>query len=129
MVRCFLALAVVAAVDLLASTSITQCVDDGSAVNCSYKLVVTAAIQNAEVLGTGSFAYSLARAAGGGLSAGATSVGPIDGVSIVVTQSAIRLIYPLTVRRPTPRARRDLPRVIAPCGALPSLARAVPARL
>ena len=84
------------ALDLLAATSISTCTDDGSLSgpsNCSASLLIAAAIQNAEIDGTGALLYSVQSAAPFG---GAEGLEPADEVSLVVTQSAIVLSYALT---------------------------------
>jgi hypothetical protein len=67
--------------------------------SCAQKLVIAAAIQNAEETGTGSFDYQL------GLDSAPLATGSgdpftsrlvADAISIVITQSAIRLTYPVT---------------------------------
>lgn len=83
--------------DVLASTALLSCTNEGfGPTNCSRRLVITATLQNGESLGTGALVYSLNDAAEFG---GTGAVSPADSVSLVVTQSAISLLYPLSYLR------------------------------
>jgi hypothetical protein len=77
--------------DLLAASTITACTNSGQgASNCSFKLLISAAINSAEVYGTGSFMYDLASSL-----PPAASVIPLDAVTLTLTQSSIKYFYPL----------------------------------
>jgi len=106
-VRCRLAALVLlvcpsaTALDLIAATSLEACNDRASSggLTCAQKLVIAASIQNAEQTGTGSFEYllgpdspPLAGADGDAFTRHIVA----DSISIVVTQSPIRLTYPVT---------------------------------
>ena len=86
---------VISCLDLVAKSEITACYNTGGGTdsqnNCSYKLLISAAIQNGESYGTGSLRYNLFSALS--LEGG---VVPLDDVTLVVTQSSIRYVYPLT---------------------------------
>lgn len=79
--------------DLLASSSISACTNNGQGpANCTFKLLISAAINSAEVFGSGSFLYNLASA----LPSATSEVIPLDAVTITITQSSIKYYYPLT---------------------------------
>lgn len=85
------------ALDVLAASALLSCTNEGlGPSNCSRRLVITATLQNGESLGTGALVYSLSNAAEFG---GSNAVTPADSVSLVVTQSAVNLLYPLTYLR------------------------------
>jgi len=84
-----------ATINVLSATSLSTCVNTGSsAQNCSQRLVVTATLQNGEADGTGALVNSLADA--GPLARDGVAVTPADSVFIVLTQSAITLVFLLT---------------------------------
>lgn len=88
--------------DIISSGSIMQCVDTGSQMHCNKKLHVTGSIQNAESDGSGVLLFSLTHLAEGTAQGLALSSDPFetytvsDEISIIVTQSPIRVLYPLT---------------------------------